>query len=345
MTFDLNAALSRVRERVKAQDPGPNGRPKALILTHDNPDPDSLAAAMGLERLLIREGIAPVIGTGGIIGRAQNRAMVRELGLVLTPFESVELDTFPLVALVDTQPGTGNNSLPPSRLPDIVIDHHPPRPLSRQVPWCDIRPDYGASSTIVWTYLQEAKIDWDPILATAFLYAIKTETRDLGRDAGPLERQAYLELSALSDHAKLYAITNPKLGREHFVALDRACRMAICWGELIAVNLGSLPYPDLVAEIADLMLAYDKASWCVCVGEHEGSVYLSIRSDVEDAHAGELIRRVVGSKGAAGGHGLSAGGRLHGTVREDAELKQIYDELVARLVAELRITQPPTPLL
>jgi nanoRNase/pAp phosphatase (c-di-AMP/oligoRNAs hydrolase) len=343
MTFDLDAALAGVRERVKSS--GQNGSPQALILTHDNPDPDSLAAGMGLSHLLAHVGISSIMGLGGIIGRAENRAMVRELGLSLKPIESLDFSKFPIIALLDTQPGTGNNSLPTSRLPDIVIDHHPIRPLSREVAWCDIRPDYGASSTIVWTYLQQAHLPWDPTLATAFLYAIKTETRDLGRDAGPLERQAYLELNALADHAKLYNIINPKLSREHFVALDRACRMAICWGELIAVNLGTLPYPDLVAEIADLMLAYDQASWCVVMGEHEGSVFLSIRSDVEDAHAGELIRRVVGSKGAAGGHGLSAGGRLHQTVRTESELKQLYDDIVARLVTELRITQPPAPLL
>jgi hypothetical protein len=42
---------------------------------------------------------------------------------------------------------------------------------------------------------------------------------------------------------------------------------------------------------------------------------------------------------------MSAGGRIHQTVRSEAELKAIYDELVARMVAELSITQPPSPLL
>ncbi len=345
MAFDLDAALTRVREQIKDRPAPPDGHPLALILPHDNPDPDSMAAGWGLLHLLAHHGISSVIGLGGIIGRAENRAMVHELNLPLCPRENLDLSAFPLIALVDTQPGTGNNSLPPERVPDIVIDHHPLRPASREVPWCDIRPDYGASCTIVWTYLQQAGLPWTPDLATAFLYAIKTETRDLGREAGPLERQAYLELNALADHAKLYNISKPKLSREHFVALDRACRMAICWGELVAINLGPLRYPDLVAEIADLMISYEGASWCVCLGEHAGSVFLSIRSDVEDAHAGELIRRVVGSKGAAGGHGQSAGGRLHQPVRTDGDLKQVYDEIVARLVAELRITQPPSPLL
>lgn len=344
MTFDLSAALAGVRERA-ASFPDPAARSQALILPHDNPDPDSLAAATGLARLLAQAGFTCTIGMAGIIGRAENRAMVRELQLHLQPVEGLHFDRYAIVGLVDTQPGTGNNSLPPGRGADIVVDHHPHRGKTCDAPWCDIRPDCGASSTIVWSYLREKQVPWDPLLATAFLYAIKTETQDLGRDAGPAERQAYIELNALADHARLHRITNPKLGREHFVALDRACRNAICWGDLVAVNLGTLRYPDLVAEIADLMLAYDRASWCLCVGEHEGGVFLSVRSDVEDAHAGELIRRVVGSKGAAGGHGFSAGGRLHQRVAGEAELKGVYDELVGRMVAELRISDPPSPLL
>ncbi|MFO0576564.1 MAG: DHH family phosphoesterase [Polyangia bacterium] len=339
MSFNLGAALARVRELALSQGA------RALLLPHDNPDPDSLAAALGLSMILLREGIECTIGMAGIIGRAENRAMVRELKFDLKPLENLDLASFGLVALLDTQHGTGNNSLPLSRPPDIVIDHHPPRPQPRESAWYDIRPEFGASCTIVWSYLKELGIEWTPDLATAFLYGVKTETRDLGRECGPNERQAYLELSALADHAKLYSITNPKLSREHFAALDRACRAAICWGELVAVNLGPVTYPDLVAEIAEMMLAYEKARYCVCVGEHEGQVFLSVRSEVEDAHAGELIRRVVGSKGAAGGHGMSAGGRIHQTVRSEAELKTVYDELVARMVTELSITQPPSPLL
>lgn len=166
MTFDLGAALAMVRERAHT-----HGN-RALLLPHDNPDPDSLAAALGLSRMLVREGIECTIGTAGIIGRAENRAMVRELKFDLKPLENLDIDSFGIVALLDTQPGTGNNSLPASRLPDIVIDHHPLRPLSQKVAWCDIRPDFGGSCTIVWTYLKQLGIEWTPELATAFLYGV-----------------------------------------------------------------------------------------------------------------------------------------------------------------------------
>jgi hypothetical protein len=94
------------------------------------------------------------------------------------------------------------------------------------------------------------------------------------------------------------------------------------------------------------MLSYEKARWVLCVGQHQGSVYLSIRTDIPDAHAGSLIRRVVGGRGAAGGHGMIAGGRLFAEVTDEDQLKSVYDELVATLLGELKIAAPaPTPLL
>jgi nanoRNase/pAp phosphatase (c-di-AMP/oligoRNAs hydrolase) len=337
MSFDVAGALTALKQRI--------GDGRAVILTHDNPDPDALAAAMGLRTLLGRHGVAAQIALGGIIGRAENRAMVRELDIELHPIEKLDWSRYAAIAMVDTQPGTGNNSLPPGRQADIVIDHHPPRGDVSHVPWLDVRAEMGATATIVYHYLREEEVPIDTTLATAFLYALKSETRDLGRESGPLERAAYIELSALADFERLYKITTPKLGREHFVALDRALRSATVWGELVAINLGALGYPDLVAEVADLMLPYEKARWVLCVGQHNGTVFLSVRTDIPDATAGALIRRVVGHNGAAGGHGMIAGGRMFTPVRDDAALKLIYDELVSRLLVELRISSSPVPLL
>ena len=87
------------------------GRGRILIVTHDNPDPDSIAAAVALRHLLlIQTGQNAVIGFGGIIGRRENLNMVMELEIVLTPISTLDLDQFDVVCMVDTQPGTGNNS-------------------------------------------------------------------------------------------------------------------------------------------------------------------------------------------------------------------------------------------
>jgi nanoRNase/pAp phosphatase (c-di-AMP/oligoRNAs hydrolase) len=353
-TVDENVTVSDdAMEEVQRFDPAPaidalkrrlNGG-KMLILTHDNPDPDSLAGALGLERLLADAGIPSLIGVAGIIGRAENRAMVRELSIELEPLQTLDFAKFAGVALVDTQPGTGNNSLPAGRIADIVIDHHPPRPASAAVPWCDIRPELGATATIAFEYLKRSRIKLDPPLATAFFYAIKSETRDLGREAGPAERAAYIELAAQADFELLHAITNPKLSREHYVAVDRALRAAVRHGTLITVNLGKLDYPDLVAEVADLLLPYERVRWVMCVGRYKKSAFLSLRTDDLTANAGQLIRRVVGTEGASGGHDMTAGGRMFREVTDDDDLKEIYDGLVKRMLAELAITAEPSTIL
>ena len=141
----------------------------------------------------------------------------------------------------------------------------------------------------------------------------------------------------IADFDKLYAISEPKVPAAHFIALDRALRRAEVRGALVGVNLGELDYPDLVAEIADLLLPYDKCHWVLCVGRYRGAVYLSVRTDVPHAHAGGLIRKVVGQKGAAGGHGVVAGGKLHLPCANDEDLAPLYQELFDNMTDLLQI--------
>ncbi len=334
--FDLNAALHHLQ-----------GRTSALIYAHDNPDPDALAAGLGLAFLIEKEiGAKVTLAQGGIVGRAQNRAMVETLKIALTPIERVEPDEFDIIALVDSQPETGNNSLPLGHRIDIVIDHHPPRAASSRAPWCDIRPERGATSTMVFDYLRERQIAIDARLATAFFFALRTETRDLGREATEAERRAYLDLIQVVDHNLLYRMAHPKVPREHFAALDRALRSAQIHGDIVAVNLGTLGYPDLVAEIADLLLSYEGARFVLCMGQYDGSAYLSLRTEASEARAGSIMRQIVGTDGAAGGHGTMAGARLFTVVISPQALQTSFVEMVKRLCEALgHVPTRPEPLL
>src|SRR5512143_1821750 len=107
-------------------------RGRWLVLTHDNPDPDALASTAVLARLLRQTFKRPVtVAYGGIIGRAENREMVRCLGLKFSQLRYIKWENYQHFALVDTQPRTGNNQLPREIVPDLVIDHHPLRQASR----------------------------------------------------------------------------------------------------------------------------------------------------------------------------------------------------------------------
>jgi nanoRNase/pAp phosphatase (c-di-AMP/oligoRNAs hydrolase) len=333
--FDFARALEQLRDRRSL-----------LIYMHDNPDPDALAAAIGLKRLIEHEAVTrATLALGGIVGRAENRSMVDVLKIPLTPVEELAPGAYDALAIVDSQPGTGNNSLPADRTVDIVIDHHPPRPESARSPWCDIRPELGATSTIVLQYLRERRISVDAALATGLFYALRTETRDLGRESSEAERAAYLYLVPLVDHSMLFRISHPKVPREHFVVLDRALRSAQLFGDVVAANLGELVYPDLVAEIADLLLAYEQARFVLCCGRYGNKVFLSLRTEASEGRAGTLMRQLIDAHGAAGGHGTMAGGRLHAPATSDAHLQSTFDGLVRRfLMITGRQVADPVPL-
>ena len=167
------------------------GKTYLLIAMQDTPDPDSLAAAVALRRLANSlANLQCSIVCGGTVGRGENRALVKYLGLNLRCYAEIDYSKYDLVAMVDTQPGTGNNSLPEGVLPDIVIDHHPIRRQTRTVPFTDVRSGYGATSTILVEYLIEAGITPDTPLATALLYGIRSDTQDLGRESSRSDVEA-----------------------------------------------------------------------------------------------------------------------------------------------------------
>ena len=150
------------------------GRQRALVLTHDNPDPDSMAAAWALATVLTeRVGVPAEIAYGGIIGRAENAAFVKVLKIPINHVEDVDLTSFDLFAIVDTQQGVGNHALPESTMADIVVDHHPVREGEVENPFGDVGGEFGATSTMLTEYVRAARIEPSPALATALYYGIK----------------------------------------------------------------------------------------------------------------------------------------------------------------------------
>src|SRR5678816_3642843 len=97
------------------------GRRRVLLLTHDNPDPDSIASAVALAFLLEkRAGIETRVVYGGIIGRAENLALVEVRGRPTGRVGRVVLAEGEGLALVDPGPRGGRDS-GPARYPVEVV--------------------------------------------------------------------------------------------------------------------------------------------------------------------------------------------------------------------------------
>ncbi len=136
-----------------------SGAKRLLIVTHDNPDPDALVTACVLAHFASAQaGLKSRICCDGIIGRAENLALARGLRLKLMSASRLNWSKWRTIALVDSQPGTGNNAFPRKRVPDIVLDHHPLRRRTRGK-YVEVRPEYGACATLATEYLDAAGVD------------------------------------------------------------------------------------------------------------------------------------------------------------------------------------------
>ena len=283
---------------------------KILILPHDNPDPDSLASAAALRSLIAHKlKKTSMIGLGGMVGRSENRALVSILETPLVPLEQLFPDFQGAVVVVDTQPGRANNPLPPHITPVAVIDHHPDWGHNGAVPYLDLREDYGATSTILTEYLQAAEVPLNPRVATALFYGISSETQHLGREAKPADIVASQFLYPYVNKRLLGEIENPLRGRDYFHLIGQAIHSAVLYEDVVAIILESVPYSEAVAEVADFLIRLENATWSVCVGHHQGHLYISVRTRDTEATAGLLLASLLPS-GMAGGHGMIAGGRI-----------------------------------
>jgi nanoRNase/pAp phosphatase (c-di-AMP/oligoRNAs hydrolase) len=313
-----------------------SGRGKILIVVHDNPDPDSLASAMALRHLFaVRLNRQAVIAFSGMIG--ENLAMAQLLEIPLTPFPLIDLKSFQVVCLLDTQPDTGNNSLPAGTRVDIVIDHHPMREESAPCRWVDIRPDYGTTATILYEYLKVQGVSIGTKLATALFYAIKSETQDLGREARRPDRDAYLALFPPANKTLLNSITRPRLPREYFSSLFSALQHAVIHGSVLIAALKEVQFPEIVAELADLLLRLEGMEAVLCMGRYNTDMILSIRTSSENINAGELIQKLVTGIGSAGGHGMMAGGKIDNVANSYEAIAALEKLLTDRLLAELAV--------
>lgn len=285
-------------------------RGRWLILTHDNPDPDSLASAAGLAKILRRGFRHQVtIAYGGIIGRAENQEMVKTLGLRLSHVRHLNWKNYRNIALVDAQPGTGNNQLD-NILPHLVFDHHPMRRATQKVRFADIRTDYGATATMIAEYVSAVGHELNKREATAFVYAIRSETQDFGREYSVADKQLFEELLPQVDNRALARIQTPRLPLSYFRNLHEALGSLQSVGSLVVAHLRHVDQPDIVPEIADLLLRLEGKTWSLCTGIFEERIYASLRTTNARADAGRLMRRILGRRGKGGGHGMMAGGWL-----------------------------------
>ncbi|MGC8644479.1 MAG: DHH family phosphoesterase [Isosphaeraceae bacterium] len=313
---------------------------RVVVISHVNPDPDSLGSMLGLKALLetCQKGKPVTLVVEGMIARAENRAMVELIPIPLVPAEAVRIDAATAVIMVDSQPRTGRR-LNEEFGPQVVIDHHETGGDLSGVIFQDIRTHLGATSTMVTGYLIEQKVLITAELATALLYGIDSETTGYPREASTLDDGALVWLFPRANKDLLARIRNPKLPQSHFATFQNALSNAFLYCDLIVSWCGEVSQPDIIAEIADFFIRFDQVDWALAIGQFEGQLKLSLRAAGLGARAGEILRTVVDGLGNAGGHDKRAGGMIRLANTAPATIDPVLRTVRRRLLEELKIDE------
>ncbi|MFH1998561.1 MAG: DHH family phosphoesterase [Planctomycetota bacterium] len=336
MTGEESAIVEAEKKLVAFLEICRQGKP-IYIMTHDHPDPDAMASAAGVQ-LLVKHclKLKSRIVFGGLVERPENQAMK---SYIRTHFSNIPPKLFTrdvTLILVDAQPGAGNHSMPEGYTPAAVFDHHPLRKETRDCAFWDVRPDTGACATMVAQYLKTAGVSMPRTLATALCYAIVSETRDLGREATEEDIETYLALLEQANLRKLSKIEHSRVPKDYFLTLHAAVENAFVYRDIIGSCLGRVTRPDLAAQIADLLLTLERMQWSICSAAFKDKLYVSIRTTCLKARCSNIIGKILGKSGSAGGHGMIAGGYLPIPANaKDDEIRAIEKEIMLRFIRHL----------
>jgi nanoRNase/pAp phosphatase (c-di-AMP/oligoRNAs hydrolase) len=313
---------------------------QVLVVTHDNPDPDAIAAGWAIKHLVDeRLPIRTRFVAGGAILRAENRHMLR---LLEPPIELVSelcdsnppCDERTAAVLVDCSFRAGNHLEFPAGLePVAVIDHHVTAGALGDVPFADVRPHVAASASIAGGYLREQAVEPGGALATALLYAIRTETQGFETYHSPLDRTILPWLTERADPELVAEIESAPLPRSYFADLALALQNTFLYEDAAFCALPRAEGPEIVGEVADLLIRCDSVQRVLCAAAYGGDVIISVRTERSGDDAAELARLTLDGIGRGGGHQHRAGGKIPHCGMQHRLSESLRDELRDRWLA------------
>ena len=318
MLFPASEKLNKFYSRFSGDD-------NVLILI--NADPDAIASAMAVKRLLWRRVAGVTISRINVIKRPDNLAMIRLLGANIVHIEEIDKNKYSRFVIVDSQPE--HNEAFAGIKYDVVIDHHPD--TGPDAGFLDIRPKYGATASIMTEYLRAARIKPSYKLATALYYAIKTDTSNFERKALVedvrafqfLFRHANIHIARKSEHAEL--------SFDFLKSFKKALENMRNRKGRIFIHTGRVINPDVCVLLADFFIRINGIKWSVVSGICDNLLVVIFRNDGLRKNAGSVAKESFGHIGSAGGHKSMARAEIPvSALKEHLDLKN--NEMVLKWI-------------
>ena len=279
------------------------------IQTHNFPDPDAIASAYGLQRLLAIYGVESQLCYDGKIDKLSARKMLDAFQIRMLPYESLgpNMSETDRIICVDTQKDGGN-------VTDFVgdeiacIDHHPTFvPVEYQ--FQDIRVT-GSCATLIAEYYILSGNEPDKDVATALLYGLKMDTLQFTRGVTELDIEMFRYLFPYCDQQKLTDLERNNMEFSDLKAYGAVIENIELFDK---VGFSYIPFscPDaMIAILADFILSLHEVNLAVICSSREDGIKLSARTDDPGVHVGNMLHRALADLGSGGGHATMAGGLI-----------------------------------
>jgi nanoRNase/pAp phosphatase (c-di-AMP/oligoRNAs hydrolase) len=310
-----------------------------LITTHEHPDPDALASALGLSILLqtVLKNTRVTVSIKGHISGGVNAKFVEESNLKLASWDDAALKEYDAILLVDVQPMFAFNPLPPDVKPTGVVDHHKGKSRRRlDCPFCDVRTDVGATASIIFSYFMELEVPIKPALGATLLYAIESDLAGAAGQPGELDNIALSSLTLIADTRKLYQMRYVDLPQSYYGVYAQTLANATFAENVILSHLDSIDSLEQPAVMADFLLRFDQVQWALVTAVKDDKLILSLRTSAK-LSAADVMRRLLRGIGEGGGHRTKAGGFVKLPTGSPQEIEELRNVLWTRYLRSLDI--------
>lgn len=295
---------------------------RIYIQTHNFPDPDAIASAFGLQKLLELYEIKSELCYDGRIDKLSASKMLDVFQIQMHSYDNLrpKLRKDDYIICVDSQKHSGN-------VTDFVgdevacIDHHPTF-VEMEYQYQDIRIT-GACATLIAEYYELLGQKPEKDVATALLYGLKMDTLQFTRGVTELDIRMFGFLFSYSDQDKLSDIERNNMEFNDLKAYGAAIENIELYDN---IGFSCIPFscPDaLIAILSDFILALVEVEVAIVYSYREDGVKFSVRSEDDGIHAGNLVHDALEEIGSGGGHAFMAGGLIR---REQMEKLGRYPE-------------------
>jgi nanoRNase/pAp phosphatase (c-di-AMP/oligoRNAs hydrolase) len=298
---------------------------EVAVLMHPNPDPDAMAAAMGVASLAEQVGTEATLQYSGGVRHQENRAFRTVLEVEMEEIDHVADIAAEPVVLVDHNEPRGFDG-DDAVLPVAVIDHHPGSGSGEA--FTDVRTGYGATASIVAEHFDDlgavpvppdqhaseadAEFTVSSRLATGLVYGILADTDRFTAGASAADFAAAGFLYPGVDEELLERIGNPQVGSDVLETKARAIAGREVRGSFAVSDVGTVTNVDAIPQAADELMRLEGVTAVVVCGECDGVAHLSGRSRDDRVHMGRTIADLADDcpGGDGGGHARMGAGQI-----------------------------------